>query len=106
MHGKSLSPEDVLGAFADAGFLHKEPARDEPPSYTEIPEWVNGEPDHAPATPSPPEIADLPPLTLVEWRARDLPEPDLIMGHWLSTTTRALMTAATGLGKTNFAVAL
>ena len=52
------------------------------------------------------EIATLPPLTLDEWRNRDLPEPDFIMGHWLTTTTRALMTAATGLGKTNFGLAL
>jgi hypothetical protein len=52
------------------------------------------------------EIASLPPLTLDEWRARDLPDPDFIMGYWLTTTTRALMTAATGLGKTNFGLAL
>jgi hypothetical protein len=53
-----------------------------------------------------PEITSLPPLTLDEWRARDLPDPDFIMGYWLTTTTRALMTAATGLGKTNFGLAL
>jgi hypothetical protein len=52
------------------------------------------------------EIATLPPLTLDDWRTRDLPEPDFIMGHWLTTTTRALLTAATGLGKTNFGLAL
>jgi RecA-family ATPase len=60
-----------------------------------------------PATPPPKiEIATLPPLTLDEWRDRDLPEPDLLMGHWLTTTTRGLVTAATGLGKTNFGIAL
>lgn len=48
----------------------------------------------------------LPPLTLEDWRNRDLPEPDFIMGHWLSTTSRVLLTAATGLGKTNFGLAL
>jgi hypothetical protein len=48
----------------------------------------------------------LPPLTLNQWRHRDLPAPDLIMGHWLSTTSRVLVTAATGLGKTNFSLAL
>jgi hypothetical protein len=52
------------------------------------------------------EIAELPPLTLDDWRDRDLPEPDFIMGHWVSTTSRALVTAATGLGKTNFGLAL
>src|SRR5262249_40440347 len=29
-----------------------------------------------------------------------------IMGHWLTTTSRVLLTAATGLGKTNFGLAL
>ena len=52
------------------------------------------------------EIASLPPLTLDEWRNRDLPEPDLLMGYWLTTTTRALFTAATGLGKTNYGMAV
>jgi AAA domain len=52
------------------------------------------------------EIATLPPLTLDEWRSRDLPEPDFLMGHWLTTTSRMLLTAATGLGKTNFGLAL
>jgi RecA-family ATPase len=35
-----------------------------------------------------------------------IPEPDFIMGHWLTTTSRVLLTAATGLGKTNFGLAL
>ena len=53
-----------------------------------------------------PEIAGLPPLTLDEWRNRDMPEPDFLMGHWLTTTTRMMLTAATGLGKTNFGMAV
>jgi AAA domain len=48
----------------------------------------------------------LPPLTIEDWLARDLPEPDFIMGDWLTTTTRGLLVAPTGLGKTNFAMAL
>jgi AAA domain len=52
------------------------------------------------------EITTLPPLTLNDWRDRDLAPPDFIMGHWVSTTSRALLTAATGLGKTNFGLAL
>jgi hypothetical protein len=58
------------------------------------------------AAPPKVEIATLPPLTLADWRDRDLPEPDFIMGHWLTTTSRVLLTAATGLGKTNFGLAL
>ena len=46
------------------------------------------------------------PLTVADWIARDLPEPEFVMGHWLSTTSRALLVAPTGLGKTNFALAL
>src|ERR1035437_1804210 len=84
---------------------------DEPPPHTEIPDSVDGEP--VPDVPSasqgiPPkiEIGPLPPLTLNEWRNRELLEPDFIIGHWLTTTSRALVTAATGLGKTNFGLAL
>jgi hypothetical protein len=110
MHGKPLRPEDVLGAFADAGFLPKEPPVDEPPPYSEIPEWADGATGGAlngsAEAVQQPSILTLPPLTLAEWRVRDLPEPDRIMGHWLSTTSRALLTAATGLGKTNYAIAL
>jgi AAA domain len=64
---------------------------------------LNSEPA---GTPQKVEIAELPPLTLTDWRDRDLPEPDFLMGHWVSTTSRALVTAATGLGKTNFGLAL
>jgi len=58
------------------------------------------------AAPPKVEIEVLPPLTLDDWRNRDLPEPDFLMGHWLTTTSRVLLTAATGLGKTNFGLAL
>jgi DNA polymerase I-like protein with 3'-5' exonuclease and polymerase domains len=46
------------------------------------------------------------PLTVAEWLARDLPEPDLIMGHVISTTTRAILHANTGLGKTHFVMGM
>jgi hypothetical protein len=45
-------------------------------------------------------------LTIANWRQRELAEPDFIMGNWLSTTSRVLLTAATGLGKTNYGLAL
>jgi len=47
-----------------------------------------------------------PPLTIEEWLARKLPAPDFIMGDWLTTTSRVLLVGPTGLGKTNFALAL
>ncbi len=44
-------------------------------------------------------------LTTQEWLARDLPEPDMLLGHVLTTTTRMIVFANTGLGKTNLAMA-
>jgi hypothetical protein len=46
------------------------------------------------------------PLTVQEWLDRTLDAPDPICGHMLSTTTRALLNAATGIGKTNFGLAI
>jgi hypothetical protein len=99
----------VALAFAKVGIgAHAEPPPWEPP--TEIPESADAEPIHvAPLTAGAPpkiEITTLPPLTLDQWRDRDLPEPDFLLGHWLTTTSRVLLTAATGLGKTNFGLAL
>jgi hypothetical protein len=46
------------------------------------------------------------PLTAEEWLARDIAEPDLLLGHILTTTTRAIVHATTGIGKTNFGMAM
>lgn len=46
------------------------------------------------------------PLSVKDWLARDLPPPDYVLGDWLTTTSRVLLIAGTGLGKTNFAMAL
>jgi hypothetical protein len=46
------------------------------------------------------------PLTVDQWLTRDLPPRDYIMGNWLTTTSRAIANAPTGLGKTHFAMAL
>jgi hypothetical protein len=97
--GKGRERTNYEGAPPDDGYV--------PPS--EYPASAYGEPEpdgpamQAGATV---EITALPPLTLSDWRDRDLPEPDLIMGHWLSTTSRVLLTAATGLGKTNYGLGL
>jgi AAA domain/Bifunctional DNA primase/polymerase, N-terminal len=49
----------------------------------------------------------LPPLTIGQWRSRDdVEDPDFLMGEMLSTTSRMLLVAATGLGKTQLATAL
>jgi hypothetical protein len=46
-----------------------------------------------------------PPLTLEDWLARELPSPDFVLGDILSTTTRGILFAPTGLGKTLFCTA-
>jgi hypothetical protein len=45
-------------------------------------------------------------LTLDQWRKRDLPDPDCLLGEVFHTTARLLLAAATGLGKTNFGLGL
>jgi hypothetical protein len=47
----------------------------------------------------------MPPLTVDEWRQRNIPQQDFLLGALYSTTTRATLVAPTGLGKTNFAIA-
>lgn len=43
---------------------------------------------------------------ITDWLQRDLAEPDHLLGHIVSTTSRTLLVAPTGLGKTNFSMAL
>ena len=45
-------------------------------------------------------------LTAEEWLARDLAPVDCLVGDWLTTTSRILLAAETGIGKTNLAMAL
>jgi AAA domain/DNA polymerase family A/Toprim domain/CHC2 zinc finger len=47
-----------------------------------------------------------PPLTPNEWRTRKLPPVDKLMGHVFTTTSRCLLSADTGLGKTNLCMAI
>jgi hypothetical protein len=44
-------------------------------------------------------------LTIEDWRTRDLPAPDFVLGSVLTTTTRMLLSAATGIGKSNLVIA-
>ena len=44
--------------------------------------------------------------TIADWENRDLPEPDCLMGEVFTTTSRILLSADTGLGKTMFGMAL
>jgi hypothetical protein len=46
------------------------------------------------------------PYTVEEWLNRELPPPDRLLGEWITTTSRILLAADTGLGKTNLCMAL
>jgi RecA-family ATPase len=97
-------------ALARAGYRNGREPIEHPPDDgwqppAAAPEGPSG-PGYA-AKPPPPLVYAIPPLTIAEWLARDdLPDPDCLLGHWLSTTSRVLLVAPTGLGKTNFAMAL
>ncbi|WP_316196855.1 AAA family ATPase [Bradyrhizobium sp. SZCCHNS3053] len=84
------------------------PEREEPPLHTSYPDSADGERiyDEGIQTlaDAGPEI--FPPLTAEEWRKRNLPPPDFVLGSVLTTTTRMLLSAATGLGKSMFAMAI
>src|SRR5437667_3054883 len=49
---------------------------------------------------------DVPCLTVAAWLTRNIPLPDFLLGDWASTTSRGMIVAATGLGKTNLCLAL
>jgi hypothetical protein len=57
-----------------------------------------------------PRVADIvplrAPLTIAEWTARELPAPDFLMGKWMTTTSRILQVAPTGIGKTTLVLHL
>ena len=46
------------------------------------------------------------PLAASEWLNRELPPLDPLIGAWMTTTSRILLSADTGLGKTNICMAL
>jgi hypothetical protein len=45
-------------------------------------------------------------LSLTGWLSREIPLPDRLLGHLLTSVTRLMLVAPTGLGKTNFALAI
>ena len=45
-------------------------------------------------------------MSVEEWLKREIEEADCILGDWLTTTSRVLLTAPTGLGKTMFVFGL
>jgi AAA domain len=51
-------------------------------------------------------VTNIPYLTVAAWLARNIAPPDFLMGEWVSSTSRGMIVSATGLGKTNFCLAL
>jgi hypothetical protein len=45
-------------------------------------------------------------FSLADWLSRDIPPADCLLGELFSTTSRVMLIAETGLGKTNFALAM
>jgi hypothetical protein len=90
----NFSEEDVADVIEAAIAIDNEPP------------LPNGRDDYgAQIAPTQIKITSLPPLTIDDWIARDLPQPDFLSGHWLSTTSRVLLSATTGLGKSNLGIA-
>jgi hypothetical protein len=54
----------------------------------------------------PPAAFDPRPLTVRAWLDKEITAPEFVLGELLSTTSRAEIIALTGLGKTNFTMAL
>jgi AAA domain len=94
----------IQEAFDRIGAL-PEPPLDNRPTASEIPDGADGEPDYEPE-PAVGAPAGLPPLTVADWGLRDLPAPDFVIGNCISTTTRWLLSAETGIGKSLFLNAL
>jgi hypothetical protein len=45
------------------------------------------------------------PLSVKDWQQRDIPPPEYLLGKWFTTTSKAILSAETGLGKTNLILA-
>jgi hypothetical protein len=54
----------------------------------------------------PPEPSPALCLSVSDWLKRDMAPPDFLLGEWLSTTSRVMLVAPTGIGKTNFGIVI
>jgi DNA polymerase I-like protein with 3'-5' exonuclease and polymerase domains len=105
---KYLTP--VAASFRTVPALHlwRNLGRDgEPPASWDVKDWLAAGGEAAKLVeicqevPADADFSTIP-LTLDEWFARDLPELDPIMGEVLTTTTRGILHANTGIGKSIF----
>jgi hypothetical protein len=79
-------------------------AQDEPTEGEQKSTGPNGPEKGEQAKPPPPPPQSI--TSIEDWIARDIEPPDFICGRWLTTTSRAILSGDTGLGKTLFALAL
>ena len=93
----------VHDALSTPPFSDREPAKTNGGRAGEPP--LDETPPHGLPQPTLPDASALP-LTLAQWAERDLPQPDCLLGSWLTTTSRVLLVGPTGLGKTNLLIAL
>jgi hypothetical protein len=77
---------------------------------SEEPPQVSDESEFTGAADTKPEQTAAPigniPLSVEDWLARVLPDLDRIIGEWFFTTSRTLLIGPTGVGKTNFSMAI
>ena len=45
------------------------------------------------------------PLSVADWQQRNIPLPEPLLGKWFTTTSKAILSAETGIGKTNLILA-
>ena len=74
-------------------------------AFADIPGFQPDEPRHG-SGPNGQAGQALPCLTPAAWAVRQIPPADFLLGELFSTTSRSLLNADTGLGKTMFAMAL
>ena len=106
-----MPPVATSFRIVPARHLWKNLGRDgEPPQGWDVKDWLAAGGDPARLEAICKELAAddyrTVPLTLVEWQSRELPELDPVIGEMLTTTTRMLLHATTGLGKTHLGMGL
>jgi hypothetical protein len=89
--------------FKGSNGLHVPPKSNGYDPQTDFAKRFEGDPD---SEPTKPWTFAGPVPTLSWWLERELADPDYLLGELISTTSRILLVAPTGLGKTNIGLAL
>jgi hypothetical protein len=101
-NGVDAADDDV--SFGPAEPEREQQANGEDPPAAESPDEYGSAGEQS-GNKSTEPIGDIP-LTVDAWLARVLPDLDRIMGEWFFTTSRTLLIGPTGVGKTNFGMAI